>query len=397
MGTTTTLKAYLNSLNALLESESPTEVVGHCRYILQHYPQNVETYRLLGKALLQKGHQEGLQEHYDEAAQVFLRVLTVFPNDHVAHLGLSEIRQQEGDLNKAIWHLERAYEQLPGNTVLQEALRNLYIKRDGQAPNKIQLTRAALARQYVLGQLYDQALMELWTALDQDPGRIDLQTLLAQTLWESHHPIEAGEMALQILKKLPNCLPANQILAQLWIDYDRPTDAQIFLDRLEALDPYEAAQILQPNASLPDPNLLERLDYTAKAAARLSSETPDWVQDLGDLGGSSMEDIFKAPPPVSAQPQKTPAAPPPPPSSPAPGGIDMDAIFGGSDWATGVEAASSDVPDWFRAGDVSTPEEEQPPAGGTVPDWFTEVMNTEPTSLSSEVASVAAGSRLAGG
>ena len=51
----TTLRAYLDELNLLLEQEALEEVIGHCRHILQHFPKNVETYRLLGRALLEKG------------------------------------------------------------------------------------------------------------------------------------------------------------------------------------------------------------------------------------------------------------------------------------------------------------------------------------------------------
>ena len=70
-----TLREYLDELGRMLEQDAPTEVISHCRYILQHFPQNVDTYRLLGKALLQKGHQENRDEYFSEAAEVFRRVL----------------------------------------------------------------------------------------------------------------------------------------------------------------------------------------------------------------------------------------------------------------------------------------------------------------------------------
>ncbi|RPI92356.1 MAG: hypothetical protein EHM39_13680, partial [Chloroflexi bacterium] len=244
MAETMTLRAYLDDVKRLLDRGAATEVISHCRYILQHYPRNVETYRLLAQALLQKAQEQSSGTLFDEAIEVFQRVLGVLPGDHVAHIGLSEIREHEGRLDQAIWHLERAYEQLPGNPMLHEGLRALYSKRDGDSrtPAKIHLTRGALARQYVNGQLYDQALIELRHALEQNPARLDLQVMLAETLLESHHVVEAGEVALQILKKLPDCLPANRILARLWLDNERPSDAQVFLDRVEALDPYAAAQ-----------------------------------------------------------------------------------------------------------------------------------------------------------
>ncbi len=400
MAGTITLRAYLDELDTMLENDSPTEVVSHCRYILQHHPQNLETYRLLGKAFLQKAEHEALPEHYSEAAAMFQRVLSVQPGDYIAHLGLSEIREQEGAIRQAIWHMERAYEQMPGNAALQDALRQLYIKRDGEdnAPQKIQLTRGALARQYIKGQLYDQALIELRKAVEQTPERMDLQVLLSETLWDSQHHIEAGEIAFQILKELPYCLPAHRILAQLWLEHDRPADARPFLEQLEALDPYLALHVAQPAAEDAQVALVERLDYSTEAAAALQ-ETPDWVQDLGDLGSG---DVFSAPP------AEEPAASPPTPSTP-PDRIDTEAIFGDGtpDWMSDLDASAEEqgALDWQAGGEVPTGEpeavtadwlsdepapesEEEPPEEGQIPDWFSEVVSTEPEAVEDEAAPV---------
>ena len=340
-----TLRAYLDELGRMLDQEAPTEVISHCRYILQHFPQNVETYRLLGKALLQKGQQENLDEYFSEAAEVFRRVLAAVPNDYVAHLGLSETYGRNEELDQAIWHLERAYEQMPGNAALQDALRELYIKRDGeeQAPARIQLTRGALARQYMNGQLYDQAAAELQAALAQHPERVDLQVMLAEALWSGWHEVEAGEMAVRVLKRLPNCLAANRILAQLWLDNERPTDARPFLDRVEALDPYTAAYILQPGAENADYVELERLDYYRQSQAEMSAETPGWVHELEiELETGA---LWTAPEPATG-PAETAAAP-------GPDRIDMESLFGAASDAGQEDAGEPDdwqaeaQPDWF--------------------------------------------------
>lgn len=378
MAVTITLQAYLRDLDVMLNNEQPTEVISHCRYILQHFPQNVQTYRLLGKALLQKGHHEGLQNYFDEAAEVFQRVLSVVPDDLIAHLGLSEVHSHAGNLDRAIWHLERAHEQMPGNADLQAGLRELYAKRSGheQIPEKIQLTRGALARQYVNAQLHDQALVELRSALDQSPNRLDLQTLLAETLWDSHYAVEAGEVALQILKQLPNCLLANRILARLLLDAGRPTDAQIFLSRLEALDPGEAARVVQPDADTPDTVTLTRLDYTAKAAVELSTETPDWVQDLGDLS-----DMLPSSGPAPARPEVSRLeAQPPAATTPDWASLPGDSM---PDWYSGtpVDFGSPDTSSWNTSSpsDLPWPDEfsagaaEEPAAPADVPDWFAEM------------------------
>jgi len=298
MAETIALRAYLEEMEHLLDQDAPTEVISHCRHILQHFPQNVATYRLLGKALLQKAHQDDAPELFGEAAEVFRRVLSVLPDDYVAHLGLSELSDRQGELDRAIWHLERAYEQMPGNAALQDALRELYVRRDGEdrAPTRVQLTRGALARQYFQGQLYEQAVAELRAALAHQPQRADLQALLAEALWAGQHQVEAGEVAIDLLKRLPNCLAANRIMAELWLANERPTDAQPFLDRVAALDPYVAARILKPEGDLPDTVELPRLDYYRQSQAMLSTETPGWVQELGTPGQDvSMEDLFAIP------------------------------------------------------------------------------------------------------
>ena len=112
----TTLKAYIAELKLLLEQEALEEVMGHCRHILQHFPKNVETYRFLARALLEKN-------RHQEAGDVFQRVLSALPDDFVSHLGLSAVAEEAGQLPLAIWHLERAYEQEPNNGALRDEIK----------------------------------------------------------------------------------------------------------------------------------------------------------------------------------------------------------------------------------------------------------------------------------
>lgn len=353
MANTITLRAYLDELEHLLDSRSPTEVISHCRYILQHYPRNVDAYRLLGRALLERGERDGVAEHYDEALEVFRRVLGVLPNDYLAHLGVSQVFQEKGDLERAIWHLERAYEQMPGNQALQEALRELYAQRSGAegAPARLQLTRGALVHQYLRAQQYEQALIELRAALAEEKDeRLDLQVLLAQVLWEAGHAEEAAEQAARILEVLPNCLEANRIMARYWLAHERPSDAQVFLERIEAVDPYEARRTLQPQSDAPDPNLLPRLDYGIQAQAATSAETPDWVEELGDLGDFAMEQGS----PFAMEPE-APAAP-----------LDTDTLFGAS---FQTEAPAEPPADWMgETGAPSSFDVDKWPEPGTPPE-----------------------------
>jgi tetratricopeptide (TPR) repeat protein len=171
----TTLRAYLDDLNVLLDQEALEEAIGHCRHILQHIPKNIETYRILGRALLEKG-------RHQEAADVFQRVLSAVPDDFTSHIGLSGAWEQQSEIGNAIWHLERAYEHEPNNPVLQDELKRLYERRDGNRPDRIQMTRGALARVYMKGQMYEQAAVELQRGMEQSPERIDL---LCNVAWNN--------------------------------------------------------------------------------------------------------------------------------------------------------------------------------------------------------------------
>src|SRR4030042_876825 len=104
---------------------------------------------------------------------------------------MSIIREDESNLDAAIWHMERAFEAQPANVAIQDELRRLYGRRDGLEPPKVRLTRAALARMYAKGHLYQQAIGELRAALAEDPQRTDLQVLLAQMYFAADLKVDA--------------------------------------------------------------------------------------------------------------------------------------------------------------------------------------------------------------
>ncbi len=153
------LRAYTREIEGLVEHDQRLdEAIAHCRQILKSYPKHLETYRLLGKAYLQG-------RRYDEAVDVFERILVAAPEDFVAHVGMSIIADDHGKLDDAIWHMERAFEVQPSNAAIQGELQRLFGRRDGAEPPKIRLTRGALAHMYVQGQLYAQAISEIRAVL----------------------------------------------------------------------------------------------------------------------------------------------------------------------------------------------------------------------------------------
>lgn len=357
------LRAYLNDLQSLMNRESFQEVIGHCQHILKQYPKNLETYHILGRALIER-HQ------MIDAADVFTRILSAVPDDFTAHLSLCGIYEETGDVGKAIYHLERAFEVQPDNPSLQEELRKLYEKRDGHAPERLQITQPALARLYFKGKLYNEAAAELQSALAAQPDRVDLLSLYAVTLWENDQAVEAGEVAARVLTRLPDGIEANRILANLWLAANRPSDAQPFAERVGALDPFLAWQILHPDG-LPPPTdifMVDRLRWDPRAAA-MSMGDPDWVSSLGS-------DVFDAPdsvglggqPPTDAlaawmnEPAETLA----PSGGAALPANWLDDDFGGDTSDAGAYGAP--IPDWMSDFD------DQPAApAADAPDWFADV------------------------
>ena len=123
------LRAYNRDIEVMIDKNQIDEAFAHCRYILELYPKHIDTYRLMGKALLEA-------QRFSDASDVFHRVLSSVPDDFIAHLGMSIIREDESNLDAAIWHMERSFEVQPSNAAVQVELRRARAAvagADGQA------------------------------------------------------------------------------------------------------------------------------------------------------------------------------------------------------------------------------------------------------------------------
>ncbi len=399
-----TLRNYLDEIDRMIDGSQVDEAVAHARYILSIFPKHLESYRLLAKALLEKN------RHMD-AADVFQRVLSSVPDDFVSHVGMAIVREDESNLDAAIWHMERAYEAQPSNGPVQEELRRLYGRRDGMEPPRVRLTRGALARLYEKGDLYPQAIAELRSALVEEPDRLDLKVVMAQALWHAKQMAEAAEVSSKLLDVLPYCREANRILADVWAESGRAAEAQSYRKRLESLDPYEAfadpAQNGTGAANTPaDSVRIPHLDYIAPSAAETTR--PDWMQSLG----VQFEQPHSAALPNDAADWLNSVNVPtgaPAPSSAADWVSESRADTAAPDWMSQLQgdsgtparaetpitkqsdadwlndfvsetpaplpapaetpAVDADVPDWLNAASAATPP--TPQAGEPAPDWLT--------------------------
>ena len=289
--TAISLRAYNREINQMVEDGRPQDAIEHCLHILGSYPKHIDTYRLLATAYIET-------HAYGDAADIFQRVLSVIPDDLVAHLGLSVIREHEDNLDDAVAHMERAFEVQPANRIINAELQRLYGLRDGLRPTRIYLTRPALARMYFKGILIQQAIAEIEACLSEDSSRLDLMLLLARIYRENGQLKEATITGSSILEKLPYCLEANIILAETNVMDVPQIDKQIHRSRIQQIDPYYA--FITPEIKSSD-NVsdIAVIINVLDSVSRLGGEHPpggsDEIVDAALLAGESRDQVQELP------------------------------------------------------------------------------------------------------
>lgn len=422
------LRSYNREIESMVDQGQLEEAIAHCRHILNTFPKNLETYRLLGKAYLEA-------KRYNEAIDIFERLLMAVPDDFVAHVGMSIIHDEQNNLDAAIWHMQRAYEVQPSNTAIQSELQRLFGRRDGNEPPKIRLTRGALAHMYVQGELYPQAISEINAVLEEDRERQDMQVLLARAYFHAGQKSEAAEMCSQLLRRYPYCFDANRVLVELLPETERGESPQVSRQRVNELDPYATfvtGSVFNADEVADAAVNLERLDWDGqpvdlgpewkdsqgiergeKTAA--GDEEPDWLKTGLTSGSLNASTPTEEPASVSSSDDEIPAF-----LREAGWGKDTGAYQEGTgaietsdesseepelaegdlpDWIkamaptgagivdsrsqdiTNEDLTQDDVPDWLQGlGDVQdTSSEEQPLEQGDLPDWLAAMKPAEET------------------
>jgi tetratricopeptide (TPR) repeat protein len=268
------LRDYNHEIEGFINSGKTDEAIAHSKYILRLFPKCVDTYRLLGKAYLEA-------QRYSEATDILTRILSVVPDDFVSQIGMSIIREDEGNLDAAIYHMERAFEVKPSNSAIQEELRRLYGRRDGITPPRVRLTRGALVRMYARGELYPQAIAEIRASLAEDPKRVDLEVILARIYMILGRKAEAIEVCSRLVSKLPNCLEANRILAEILPGTSRGEDAEAYHQKVIALDPYSADITSSAPTSNDVPDNAIMVDFLEYQPSQQTGQQPEWANSIG--------------------------------------------------------------------------------------------------------------------
>jgi tetratricopeptide (TPR) repeat protein len=376
------LRAYNREIEGLIDNSQLDEAVAHCRHILATYPKYIASYRLLGKAHLE-------QQRISDATDIFQRVLSSIPDDFIANVGMSIIREDENNLDAAIWHMELAYEAQPANVAIQDELRRLYGRRDGVQPPKVRLTRGALARMYAKGGLFDQAIAELRSAIAEDPNRTDLQLLLAEMYYQTSQRIEAVEASANIIKKLPFCLIANRILAISLPEGEGSDAVKNYQQIVISLDPYYAFAVPETISSEQVPENavnIERLDWKSGIQVGEAPVQPNWATSLGvsidKPADDNVPDWLKSAEAPEISPTGEQSA-----SSVSPFIWDTQEV---EKIITDTSKPEGEIPDWMKdagwqpaAGEATTPPDESTAQGtlndlpaeedienGEIPDWL---------------------------
>lgn len=264
-----TLSMALREAREAVDEERHEEAMLLARHVLREHPACVWAYRLLAEAALERGERR-------QAEELFFRALSIDPQDTLSWFGLATLAEGEERLEEATRWAQQAFDLEPGKPGIRDLLVRLQ-RRAGVAPERADLSRAALARLLARGGLYEQAIQEYRAALEQSPKRLDLLLGLAEALWRHGRRIEAAETCQEILERLPNCLKAHLLLGEIWQRAGRENEARPLLARAQALDPLNAVaqELLGERSPLPpqDP-VLPPLDVEREALGKAPEEVP---------------------------------------------------------------------------------------------------------------------------
>ncbi len=391
------LRVYNHEIEEMIEKGQSAQAATHCRHILKFYPKHIDTYRLLGKAYLE-------EHRFAEASDVLQRVLSAVPDDFISQIGMSIIREDEGNLDAAIWHMERAFEAQPSNSAVQDELRHLYARRDGVEPPRIRLTRGALVRMYARGDLYQQAIAEIRAALAEDPQRVDLEVILARMYFLSGQTVAATEVCTRLINKLPYCFEANRILAEILPGTSRANDAAVYLQHVNDMDPY-LAFIPEPGArslDVPDNAVaVDFMEYMPEEEAA-AAQSPEWAQTAGvnwESEGEALPDWFSQLGPDQKDTDVNEIEPIPSEDE-APVDVDVD-LSEGVIPNNEEEEDSNSIPDWMQSAGWEPTDEITPDVAkgfnlpdeeieiGEVPAWLQSIAPVEGETADEESQKVA--------
>jgi tetratricopeptide (TPR) repeat protein len=224
------LQAAYDQTRRWIESNDSERAIGLAQHILNHYPENLEAYRILGEAYL-------ASRQLDRSQDSFERVLRSDPENIPAHVGLGITFERQGKLDRAVPEFEQAWEIKPDMAELRSQLLRLYADAWGSENAQLRLSRAGLARLYAKGHMLPQAISEFRQVIAEQPHRADAKVALAEALWRNNQEEDAAELCRELLEGTPQSLKANLILGYLQLASGNP-DGQHYWETARRMDPY---------------------------------------------------------------------------------------------------------------------------------------------------------------
>ena len=353
-----TLQSYGEEMRRLVAEGLYDQAIAMGRHLLRLYPKHLQTYRILGEACLEKG-------NYKEAHGLFARALACDPEDLFSRVGIAVAHEKQGNLDLAIWHLERAYELSPGNAELRKELQRLQSQRGEGTRARLKLTSAAVARLYARSGLWRQAIQEFRTLLEQNPDLVDLKVALAEALWHSDQRKEAVKVCEEILAQYPHCLKANLILGEIGLRGERESEGRALLQLAQDIDPENtvAQKLFGDRSPLPArvvkiPSLEEMPAPAPESEVLITEEEippealPEWLRE------SPLEPLREGEPPAPAEEVVAAEAAP---EAPAPSPEEAETEEGIPDWLRRIRERQKEEAQ--AAGPVGEAQEE-------VPEWM---------------------------
>jgi tetratricopeptide (TPR) repeat protein len=223
--------AYILRGESLERLGRPDEALGDYQVGAGLFPKSAELLTLEGALL----HRNGLDEH---ARELFLRALQYDPQSSRAHLGLAEIENRLGFLDRAATHYEGALELLAGRADVWRDYAQVLLALNEVATADLALHKALeleprssdahvlLAFSRRAQGDYDEALLQLDQAVDLGAG---VGALRAKALWllEAGRLPAASAAADAVLRAAPGDAAAVWVKARLALPQNPPRAAAL--------------------------------------------------------------------------------------------------------------------------------------------------------------------------
>ncbi len=216
--------------------------------IRRYFPRDLKTGGLQGEIQLACG-------RWAEARESFATVLQLDPESLEARAGLALLAEVEGDLERALEQLERAFDLDCSNARVAAEIERLSSRLCHSWLTDPGSPQHALARRSLREKRYPRAALLFSDAARRLPERVEIVVGLARSLWLAGEREEAARVATGVLGGYPDCLKMLAILAG--VSFARGEGEALFLLRkIDELDPGNfVARRLFLDAGLPFPRV----------------------------------------------------------------------------------------------------------------------------------------------